>query len=400
MQNPHKEALVDAKEQLKYFTRKQAELNAEIKKLKRELAQDNRFMNNKFDIIQKTKLINYLFGILKEHKISSTCSVVGSFPRQIIEFSMRDSNSLLYGKPYNRDIDFVVFNAPADVALYDRFIEEITKDKKFFNNYSIVTFKDVTLKSAYGNPPGKKALENIPHHKLCLIDFDTNHKIDVDIIGWKPKSVDGWSEYDFDVNSLKMTSKGVTCSNYMRIVDGIINKEAKCIIDVNGLVEKAQAGTGRPNFKQYIAQVIYFLTERLKIVNDGYKVNSKKPLPIVYIEDEKPCDVTKCEAPYPVVQLECEHFITLPHLGYILTEGDKCPQCDKEIRLMMQSKPYGYNFSLESRCISHDAKAFLRRAITKIYSTSSVPDGKCTCHACRKKLQYGKKPLKLPMYYS
>jgi len=398
MQNSRKEALHDAREQIKYLSKNQTELKMEIKRLRYKLMQEKKFLNNKFDIIQKMKLINMLFNISKKQKAKS--SVVGSFPRQMIEFSMHSGNNFLfYGKPYNRDVDYVVFDSPQNISEYDKFIEEVTKNNKFFN-YSIVSLKDVTIQPDYNSPPGKRALENIPHHKLCLIDFNTNHKIDIDFIGWKPKSVDGWTEYDFDVNSLKITEKGIMCSNYISIYSSIVDKVAECVIDIEGINKKAQSGENRPNFKKYMAQIIYFLTERLKIVNDGYIIKSKKSLPSIYIEEEETCPVSKCEAPYPVVELECNHFITLPHLGYLLINDDKCPHCDKDIKLMMQSSPSEYNFSLNSRCISSDAKTFLRRAITQIYKSVNGKNTRCNCEACRLNSFGKKKLLKIPMYYS
>lgn len=395
MATDYKQKYLDAIKECKMLRRENRmqlkNFNSEIRQLRNKLSiyeKKETIKNTQMnDFIQKFLFSKELLSIItnycfKEKNFIVNPIIVGSFVRQMFELLFINGDytkdSKLYGKPNTRDIDIIMSKDKDYYLPYQSILllmENIMVHKELVHGYQLLSVKDLTISSNYnvGIPEGKRALQNNPHYKLVFFNEQLKKKIDIDLLGWKPKHTKGWSDNDYDINSLGMNINGI-CSigkekfNFINIMNNIYKKTAVCQIDlsyINKLANSINSGS-RLNFREHISQILYFLAERTKILKDNITIQIKSKFPVYHIEDTEPCPETKVSAPYPIILLKCSDWITLPHLAKLLIEykdNYECPRCGKDLALKLDKteclEPDDDGF------ISQSARSYIRSSITK-----------------------------------
>ena len=332
------------------------------------------YLSDKLNYIKKignnfNKKINlvteFIKSIEKFIKIPLTGGLYGSCVRQILEspFAMSDLfNDKTYGCPIGHDIDICLFNIKPEintilnVIKFMEFTEQYirlseksngTLEKPKIGEYYITEIKETTIKNITNKDPlGKRALLGVPKFLIKFLNED-NKVILADVVIWLPNH-QYQTTGDFDVNSLILTSKGISTLinfDFYSILNHIRNREAECLIDFNKLQSVLNIGIPKVQRIPHLATIGFFMANRLKILSCGYNITSNIGFPEYEIEKEEPCFITHCEAPYLNLTLECKHKISIAaYLGEILanncpySESFKCPLCRNNFVLKLISK--------------------------------------------------------------
>lgn len=369
------------KQQINTFTSEIRQLKNKLSKYEKKETIKNTQMH---DFIQKFLFSRTFLSVITEYTTNEyghtiNPIIVGSFVRQMFEILFINGeytkDSKLYGKPNSRDIDIILTKTQDYRFEYESILElmnNIMAEKKLINGYRLLSIKNLTLKSDYNIvAEGKKKMENIPHYKLVFFNDQEKKKIDIDLLGWKPKDTKSWSENDYDINSLSIDTNGIHFIskkkfNFIDIINNIYKRTAICQINlgyINELANVTKFGT-MPQFRGCISQILYFLAERTKILKDNITIQMNSKFPIYRIEDTEPCCDTKVSAPYPVLLLECGDWITLPHLAKLLINyknNYKCTKCERNLGLKFDDIQ---NLEPCDEFISQSARAFIRSSIT------------------------------------
>lgn len=330
------------------------EMSLQIKVLEKELKyyKENDSKLKKIASDFKNKLLLVVF-LIKKIPIDCECiipSLSGSLVRQLFEYAL--SGGALgksYANPLGRDVDIILSNIALRThhiqcvtQTFDKFISLI-KEEHLQWEYSLKKISSVTVEyGTFSGPPGKMSLVGIPHYKLSFIEqVNPENVIDIDIIGWKPAVALGWNNIDFDVNSLYINENnmGIIEGNgnlenifMWDIISQIENRQCDNLIDLEQIHLLAQESPGK--FKTYMMQLIYFLAERLKIIEAGYTVKSNTMIPTMRIERNEICSYSSCKPPYPMLLLKCNHWISVQTLALLLQNNTKiCIECSEHIIL-------------------------------------------------------------------
>lgn len=367
--------------------------NMNLTKIK-QLEQENKELKYKIEIY-KTKInkiknigdefkkkLNFIIefiNIIKTHEKFDNydIAIIGSLTRQIFElpYALSELFSLeTFGDPRNRDIDVVIHNR--DFIQIDKkdkikeFIKDIMNALNIYLNifntfetskiftprigdYTLKRIENVTIQTCDDNSvSGKKALLLIPHYKLYFCD-DQEKVLTVDLMGWVPKNELEWSNVDFNVNMLALTEDGICTRhqnqycNIFGILDSISKKEAIPCVDLEKYHNEAWDYPIPRDAKVLpLAQIIYFLTLRTKILDSGYKIIPYIKFPVLVLEKTEECNFSMCKPPFISVKLECGHKISLMAYSGIIFKGKNenseailCPFCRKDLKLsfMIQS---------------------------------------------------------------
>ena len=339
----------------------------------------------------KMKLIGHILGhsrdvgcyTLHEDHVNLNLTVAGSFVRQLFEIPYTLQNKIKvegYGDPRGRDIDIVLFDNKANFSNVIKFYTGLIHIlKKYSNEFILFNVVDVTILGSLHRgasiTPGLRAMINIPHYKLY---FKTSKlgPFEIDMIAWKPEHNDLWNSHDFSVNDISLNSQGFSVSNentdrgFLHVLEDIRDRRAMTYIDLKKIHDKSIA-KGVID-KSIFMQIIFFITERMKICGSGYNICSETQLPIMYIERIKVCSETLCEAPYPILMLKCKHEMTLPSIVQNLYKNSTCTHCESPIRLLFGVTSYKFTKGIH---ISDSSREFIRM-IQKKNRKSHTPETK------------------------
>lgn len=285
--------------------------------------------------------------------MNSEAYVYGSFVRQLFEFNVQNDRDIGYGNPINHDIDMTIFSKQETFSAYMEVFAKIisfltglamvvTENGKF-NGYTLIAVKNVTVGNTTTQTM-RQRIEMIPHYHLYFQKGDKLIKID--LLAYPPAPSDDvlWPNGDFDINSLKLSKNGIeTMHHSINILDvlyNIVNKQAVCRIEFDELLAPVQ--NNHVTFDQKsgaMLQLMFFLTNRLKIMEVGYKdIYSSTVIPEFYIEKEENCHITQEAPPYINIKLECGHNLSISALTGIATfkmsnytEAMNCPLCNERI---------------------------------------------------------------------
>jgi len=342
---------------------KQKELEEEIINVKEKNHQlEIQIMENKNIIDKSVKIgkdfVNKIKCILSLRKtfqelLNTPGYVGGSLIRQLFELPVALSelfDTPGYGNPIGRDID-IYLSLYEDTDLKIKFQEKIKEINNYiqfhkispqtfppikFGEYELIQITDSTLiEMAENEMFGKKKLLNIPHYLFILKDSN-NIQITIDVLGWKPESDNYWPNYDFDVNKLYLLKDGIHGDDFDNILNHIINKEARCEINLkllhNTLTDVAPKSEKIPKLNQ----LIFFLTNRMKLIGNGYKICGLD-VPDIFIEKKDHCPISNISPPYLSLNLICNHQMSImTFIGIIneinnYTEAIRCPYCRNSI---------------------------------------------------------------------
>jgi hypothetical protein len=334
----------------------------EINNLKMELLSKNNKLNN----IQKigknfTKKIDCILSLRKTFgEMFSTKGIVGgSFIRQLFEISFSLSELFEtngYANCIGRDIDIYIYQDDWDCCenkknniinkikdlnnfiKFHRYSPQIFPPIKF-GEYELCDITDSTIYEVESTDSiGKKKLIGIPHYLFVLKDSN-NIQLTIDILAWIPKSDIYYTDADFDINKIQLMDDGIYCRNFDEILYHIMKKEASCLVNLELLHDSLKQITLRTNKLPSLNQLIFFMTNRIKIISTGYKFCSENTIPEIYIEKKEICGITCVSPPYISLKLVCNHTLSImAFVGLIneqseYTESLRCPYCRSDLLL-------------------------------------------------------------------
>ena len=239
--------------------------------------------------------------------------VHGSFVRQLVEFPLCLDN-VKKSNPLGRDIDIIlnIRNNKSAKYVVETFIKDFSKTNP--EHLKIVDNKECTIPeivSVAGRKisqytPGIVSLQNIPHYKF-KVDY-MGYVVELDIMAYTPNYTKLWNPVDFDVNTLRLDENGMNVSEKgtVFLLDNIKNRVAYSKINIQLLHETAFKNIEQ--YKSMFNQIIFYLTERLKILGAGYKIKSETLLPELKVERN---DTGEC----PFVRLKDKSWISLVELS-------------------------------------------------------------------------------------
>jgi hypothetical protein len=180
--------------------------------------------------------------------------------------------------------------------------------------------------------------ENIPQIKLYFSNYNDN--VCVNIFAWKCKEF-----YDFSANAIQLTHEGFLSSfqniSIYDILEDISFKRIRFIHNLNVLQNHAFPENSYPipiSEKYIFLNKIYELisTRFLNISQSNYKLYNNF-LKTEYVED---CSITGGKPPYPLLKLQCQHFISIMAYKGIISKTDdndsqclRCPFCRKDLKI-------------------------------------------------------------------
>jgi hypothetical protein len=290
----------------------------------------------------KMELALFIINILKQSVECSFMnpSITGSFTRQLLElpFALENTFSTAnFADPRNRDIDIIVANnfgsgtthSQCVTAAIDILMGIIQKNPH--EKFTLLKSYNVSINKINKNDTvGKKALYNIPHCKLIFQYMSTEKHIEIDIIGWKPMSLQGWTNIDFDVNGIMLNNKGFSTQYSANFLDTIINiseKKCKSLVNCKNIYDHGYSNAST------LSQLLFFVCNRMKIITNGYSIEAAENIPVIKIERENKCIITGDKPPYPLFHLECDHWISISSLIKNIQKSDfHCHICDCDIK--------------------------------------------------------------------
>ena len=310
------------------------------------------------DFVNKIKCVLSLRKTFKE-LLDTSGFIGGSLIRQLFELPVALSESFStmgFGDPIGRDIDIYLYKCryDCDVPFFSSKLQEKIKEMnnfiKFhklsphtfpaikFGDYELVEITDSTLTELSDDDMiGKKKLYNIPHYLFILKD-SANFQITIDVLGWKTESDFYWPNCDFDVNKLFISDSGINTpdDDFDDVINQIINKETKCIVELKLLHDTLSDILPKSEKRSKLNQLVFFLTNRMKIIGTGYKICGNN-IPKIFIEEKEYCNISDMPPPYLSINLVCNHNISLMTFVGIInelnqyTEAIRCPYCRDSI---------------------------------------------------------------------
>jgi hypothetical protein len=298
--------------------------------------------------------------------INTNVTIFGSFTRNLLEKIFMSSDEKGFGNPINHDIDLTVFdNINNYTRETDNFNDMISLFKIIANNdnfdfnfygYKIIDISDKTLRHSDLNEFagfGKKFMLNVPHFVIIL--KKDNVLIKYDLLGYKVVHNQNNWQNEYNTNSLSITSNGIIANNpnkeksynFFNILHSVLEREVVCNIPFEKILYNFLTKF-RGEKIQILNQIIWFMTNRTKILSLGYnKISSDFKFLDYIVEKTEPCELTGNSAPYIKIKLECEHYISLMGLIGITnikasdwTEAIKCPYCRADINIkLIEIKP-------------------------------------------------------------
>ncbi len=283
---------------------------------------------------------------------NTNVTIFGSFTRNLLEKIFMHSAEKGFGNPINHDIDITIFDNSNNYQIQkDNFIDMISLFKILANNdkfdfnfygYKIIDISDKTIRDndvSQFSGFGKKFMINLPHFVLVLKKADIIIKYD--LLAYKVNHDNNWQN-EYNTNSLSITNNGISINNpnkeksynFFNILHSVLEREVVCNIPFEKVLHNF-GSKFRSEKIQILNQIIWFMTNRTKVLSLGYnKISSDLKFFDYIIEKQEVCDLTGNNAPYIKIKLECSHYISLMGLIGITnirmsdwTESIKCPYC-------------------------------------------------------------------------
>jgi hypothetical protein len=312
----------------------------------------------------------------------------GSWIRQLFELPYAIANGFKYigyGNPIGHDLDLILMNtmpfhidtyAAKFIKIMKSFQEHVTLSTVsdlikpiVIANKTLIQVSDSTILNAdikESDPIGKKVLTDIPHYIFKFKDNEDNSIFEVDVLAYKPRSRDGWTNADFNVNQYLMNDKGIMNSigenwntpvvenEFFDFLDSIKNREAICKIDFKEIIDNTKRwGMVRKEKVAYFMQIAFMLTQRFKILNVGYTdIFSNTEMLDYSINKTDECAITGCQPPYYEITLKCLHKLSIMSFIGILeesvfdsSEAIRCPICRSDFDInLVDKKPNKYEY--------------------------------------------------------
>ena len=299
-------------------------------------------------IFFKTKII-FLISLLRF--FGDNASVYGSFVRKIFDFSLRfDKSFLAQSLNPSQDINIIFNNQKhhdktktvrdfyktikylENLIIFSYFNDHQTPD---FNGFKIFSVK---LKVDVLDDNGKV----IPR---AILHFKNKHeeKILVKLIAWREKD-----NVDYSINSCILNKDGILVNpqtgivSFYEYLENLVNSETTCIPLLNAYQDNAfpiLTSIPRESKVVFLTKLYDFIKNRsLRAIESGFSLVGV--IPAIRIEIKEECHLTSCSPPYPVLELECGHWISMMGYKGLIDKGDvecseaiRCPMCRGDLKI-------------------------------------------------------------------
>lgn len=241
-----------------------------------------------FKILAIKTIFDFFNELIKIQGMNSFVPKVhGSFVRHFLETPFFLGTDMIeHSSPQNRDIDIMLNIAQHSRSLLviKEFINQFNKDNS--TGLTIVESKDCTVNATDKDTPGKRGLDKIPHYKFKM-NF-RGYIFDLDIIGTPPLySISYWNNFDFDINTIGISRNGFTYGD-TDMISTIINLKHKIAKNKVNILQIHNDGLKyKDRYIPLFLQIVFYVAERLKILNTGYKVVSDTFIPYVRVKDNE-----------------------------------------------------------------------------------------------------------------
>jgi hypothetical protein len=166
--------------------------------------------------------------------------------------------------------------------------------------------------------------------------------IAVDIYAWKPKNLSNFSLTDFALSQKGIVahSKDNYNTDFFSFLNNLINKQVSFVKSLEHEQDSAfpEFPVAREKKIKHINNIYNVISiPLLKLLECGYSLIGRHPE--IEIEKKDDCSITGCKAPYPTVNLVCNHTLSLMaykgiiNTDNIFTEAIKCPFCRSDLKL-------------------------------------------------------------------
>lgn len=292
------------------------------------------------DIKEKIKTTFDFLNFVKTICKTAHPSIFGSFVRMLFERSFTGLSELDgYGNTINHDIDIYLYEEKLDYVHSDFKtlinVLQLMKSNMKFGDYNIHSIHDKTISATSKViDNAKDRMLDVPHYVVILKNAD--NIIKYDLLAYKIESTNTWTN-EFDVNSLKISRRGVHCNqSFFDTIINIMNKTAQCTIDFKKLILPLSRSGYRSEKVKIFNDILFFGSMRTKILSLGYKqiYNGSVGTIMLSIEKDNDCPITSLQPPYIQLELDCNHKCSLMALAGIInvrasgdTESISCPFC-------------------------------------------------------------------------
>jgi len=212
-----------------------------------------------------------------------------------------------------------------------------------FGNYKLVSIEvktDVLDESGKIIPRAVLHFLGEYHSTNGLIICD---KVMIKMMGWQNQP-----HVDYSVNSCMLTKDGIGLANpysmitFFEFLENLCHNQTSSNINLEVFQENAFPKTtsvSREVKTMFLRKIYNFIVERyLRVVESGYQIVGY--CPSLFLETKEECHLTSCKAPYPCLQLECGHKISLMGYKGIVENGDiegtesiRCPMCRSDLKI-------------------------------------------------------------------
>ncbi len=248
-----------------------------------------------------------------------------------------------------------------------------------FNGYNLFSKKEIPTYDNNNKIIPRFLLE---FHKVIGIGIGNpvlgtgNKKEDiirVNIICWRPNT-----HPEFSVNNFYMNSSGIFKTNYFKETtfleylsniknsETIFNSNLKDLQDLAFPDDYIVPHHIKITFLNKIYKNLSY--SLVKMIENDFDIKGLKPN--IQIENKDDCIFTGCVAPYPTIELECNHKISImAYKGFIVnqidesTESIRCPYCRKDLKLKFVYEPPQKIYNLKKINFSSTANENFRQII-------------------------------------
>lgn len=195
-----------------------------------------------------------------------------------------------------------------------------------------------------------KKFNGVPHAHIILKNPQNNTYVIVDLLGFPIASNAYNIDEDIDVNTLSLTRDGIKSkADFFTTLQSIQQRRGIMKTDIQKMKDDLENRTMSFSEKSNIYNnIIHFTGFRTKILAVGYdSIESESHMCDIQIEMTEDCPISSAKAPYPVINLDCGHSISVIALSGLVniqasdyTESVRCPHCRASILpKMIEKKP-------------------------------------------------------------
>ena len=267
-----------------------------------------------------------------------------------------------------------------------------TEDRRFIDRYptvdSYISFYMSGIDSRFSyelkNLDNEiiKKFNGVPHVHIILKNPQNNTYVIVDIIGYPITSNVYNIDEDIDVNTLSLTRDGIKSkANFLTTIQSIQQRRGIMKTNIQKMKDDLQNKTLSFIEKSCIYNnIIQFTGFRTKILAVGYdSIESESHMCDIKIETTEECIISSAKAPYPVINLDCGHSISVIALSGLVniqasdyTESVRCPHCRANLLPKMIEKKPTFASIPDSSIVSKIYKSGISRRNS--FSDIDVPE--------------------------